>query len=395
MDHVLLETIIINQIKSYRGNDFQDFGDRLLSKLYPAEYTPVRAGGPWGDLKNDGYCFVNRTFFHFYGSSQYNVSKLKGKITSDIEGCLAKQLHVRKVIYVTNESSLGVIEAHIDGLRLKHAIDIETWGPAKLVEIMQSLSRRDVASVLKLSLTDVIKTEGPTGIIYSIDESSVEIISRQEAKKRSKVNIEILIGALMVGLIAGVLLPWFFFVFVAAFLLLFIRYIPWHIREVFIKASEGEYQHGKDFYVLEGDHYKRYRKTALCSYPTCKGVVYLEIPSGYLKKRYKVIGCCSSDSIHHTFTYDIQNTGKPVAVYAGDDEYASETDRIIADVIKTEGKMKATEKYMNLTGHTLQKSKETVDGISRKYALPDGGSQWGLGCAVLLLLLSIMVYMCW
>lgn len=150
MLQIQVETVILNQIKAYRGIAFQEFGDRLLSKLYPDQYISVRAGGSWGDLKNDGYCHVNRTFFHFYSTSQNNVAALKAKIAADISGCLTKQKQVDRIVFVTNDSNLGVIEAFIDDLRLKHGISIDTWGPNRLVEIIRVLPTNDIAALFNM-----------------------------------------------------------------------------------------------------------------------------------------------------------------------------------------------------------------------------------------------------
>ncbi len=43
-----------------------------------------------------------KTFFHFYSTAQHNVAALKSKISSERDGCLAKQQQVQKIVFVTS-----------------------------------------------------------------------------------------------------------------------------------------------------------------------------------------------------------------------------------------------------------------------------------------------------
>jgi hypothetical protein len=306
-----LETIVLNQIKSYRGLEFQEFGDRLLAKIYPGEYTAVRAGGPWGDLKNDGYCYVNRTFFHFYGTSQYNVSALKTKITADVEGCLKNQQQVKRIVYVSNDSALGVIEAHIDALRLQHGIPIETWGPGRLTEMMCRLSVQDIGSILKMPLSDMGGTSEPTDIVYTAEENSIKIYPAKHVKVRMYIAFTALI-AFIVTIFLYKPLPFGWYLLILFILYIVSSKLSWYGTMAVDTASGKEYRRGIDFYVKEEENYKRFRKKALCSYPKCKGVVYLAIPPEEEKKQYKLLGYCSSNRTDHTFSYNEDNTGTPI-----------------------------------------------------------------------------------
>lgn len=314
MHPVLYETIILNQIKTYRGREFQEFGDRLLSKLYPEEYTAVRAGGPWGDLKNDGYCYLNRTFFHFYGTSQHNVYALKSKITADVEGCLNHQQEVKKIVYISNDANLGFIEAHIDALRLKHGIPIESWGPNKLVDLMQPLPVRDLEFILKIPLAETISKQQadiPTDIVYTIEERSVDLYSVKHITSRKRMAL-ILWSIFIFSLFFLYRpLPFGWFLLLVFVLLAAITGLSWYLTMTAETAKGNEYQKGVDFFVKEGDHYKRYRKKSRCTYPNCNGVVYLEKPTDSEKEQYKVIGYCSSSRAHR-YSYTKKSTGTPL-----------------------------------------------------------------------------------
>ncbi|MFF4355148.1 hypothetical protein [Streptomyces sp. NPDC001530] len=69
--------------------------DRLGLELYPGEYQPVRAAGPKGDTKNDGYCPKARVFFAAHATRGERIDKTKAKIHGDLEGCLQEHRDVR------------------------------------------------------------------------------------------------------------------------------------------------------------------------------------------------------------------------------------------------------------------------------------------------------------
>lgn len=154
MDKVTLNAIVGDYIKAIEFNHFQDFCDRLLLKLYPEDYTPVRAGGKNGDMKNDGYCFINRHFFQAHASRGESLAAIKNKIETDLNGCLEKQKNVQRFIYLTNDTLVGEVEAFVDELRRKHpSITIETWGDKKLALKIINLDLKDISYVINRSLT--------------------------------------------------------------------------------------------------------------------------------------------------------------------------------------------------------------------------------------------------
>jgi len=306
---VPLDTIIFNQIKAYRGNEFQEFGDRLLSKLFPEEYIAVRAGGPLGDLKNDGYCHISRIFFHFYGSSQNNISSLKAKITADIEGCLARQQKVEKIAYVTNDANLGAIEAHIDDLRQKHRLTIDTWGPSRLVEIIRPLPIRDIGSILKMALS-----EEPVSITYARYTEFDKVYTRKQISRRAWIAALSGISFCLIFYYGYRPLPFLWYL-VILFLLLFVfLYMKWYISLPVRTHDGATWQRGSNFYIKEDEHYKCYYKRAFCPYPNCGGTIDLDTPPERETHRFKLVGYCSSNRTIHTFSYNDQNIGYPVTL---------------------------------------------------------------------------------
>ena len=308
MLHIQAETVILNQIKNYHGIAFQEFGDRLLSKLYPDEYIAVRAGGSWGDLKNDGYCHINRTFFHFYSTSQHNVAALKAKITSDIEGCLTKQQQVDRIVFVTNDANLGVIEAHIDGLRLKHGISIDTWGPNRLVEIIVALPPKDIAALLNM----VMREDSAMSIQYVMNAEPSVIWNRKATIVKAWISV-----------LSGIAFPLVFyygfwpmsFGWYCLLLLvlagLFAGFL-FYVTLAWKADSKNEWLHGGFFYRTEGNKYIGYEKVAYCPYPHCNGIVCVQEAPEKEKERFKLVGCCNTEPMLHTFSYNENNVGYPV-----------------------------------------------------------------------------------
>ncbi|MAM29453.1 MAG: hypothetical protein CMC13_10575 [Flavobacteriaceae bacterium] len=141
--------IIDDYIKSIDFYNFQDFCDRLLLTLFPNDYTPVRAGGRNGDMKNDGYCYLSRKFFQAHATRGESARSTKKKIKEDLIGCLEKWSDVKEFIYITNDTLLGEVENFVDELRLQFPeITIRTWSQKILIEKIRGLDVRDVERII-------------------------------------------------------------------------------------------------------------------------------------------------------------------------------------------------------------------------------------------------------
>jgi hypothetical protein len=306
-----VETVILNQIKTYHGTAFQEFGDRLLNKLYPDEYIAVRAGGSWGDLKNDGYCHINRTFFHFYSTSQHNVALLKSKISSDIDGCLTKQQQVEKIVFVTNDANLGVIEAHIDELRLKHGIVIDTWGPNRLVEIICELPPADIAGLFNMVLTEE-KTDDAMIVRYVFNATPEETISRKKVKRNGRISILSFILFPLVLFFAFTPLPFGWYCLILFVLLCFGISCYKYIHFSKLKPEGEAIIYEGLFYFVQGENIVSYFKAGHCPHPHCEGLVVVREPPQKEQHRFSMVGLCTKEPAIHTFTYNKDNIGYPV-----------------------------------------------------------------------------------
>jgi hypothetical protein len=141
--------IVEDNIKAIEFYNFQDFCDRLLLTLYPDEFTPVRAGGRNGDMKNDGYCYISRKFFQAHATRGESANKTKNKIEEDLVGCLDKWEDVKEFIYITNDTLIGEVENFIDKLRERFPnIVIRTWSQKVLINKIKSLEIEDVEYII-------------------------------------------------------------------------------------------------------------------------------------------------------------------------------------------------------------------------------------------------------
>lgn len=148
---------IVNAIvQTTEASHFQDFCDRFLLKKFPEDYIPVRAGGPLGDMKNDGYCCMKRKFFQAHASRGEKISNIKNKIEKDFNGCLAIQRDVQEFIYLTNDTQVGEVAKFIDELQALHAdIKIYTWGPKKIAEFIGELGIDAAEFILDVKLREI------------------------------------------------------------------------------------------------------------------------------------------------------------------------------------------------------------------------------------------------
>ena len=141
--------IVDDYIKAIEFYNFQDFCDRLLLTFYPNEYTPVRAGGRNGDMKNDGYCYVSRKFFQAHATRGESAKTTKNKIEEDLVGCLKKWDDVKEFVYITNDTLIGEVESFVDNLRQQFPkIIIRTWSQKILIEKIRNLEIKDVEYII-------------------------------------------------------------------------------------------------------------------------------------------------------------------------------------------------------------------------------------------------------
>jgi hypothetical protein len=144
--------IIEDYIKAIEPTHFQDFCDRLLLKLYPNDYTPIRAAN--GDMKNDGFCYFSRIFFQAHATRGESPSVTKRKINDDFAGCINQWTDVLEFIYITNDTLTAPVEKTVEDLRQKHPpIKIATWTPKILIEKIKVLPEKEIEYIIERNIS--------------------------------------------------------------------------------------------------------------------------------------------------------------------------------------------------------------------------------------------------
>ncbi|MEU3251071.1 hypothetical protein [Streptomyces sp. NPDC006997] len=166
MDQNSLRKLVEGQLLRLEGNAFQDCMDRLGLELYPGDYQPVRAAGPKGDTKNDGYCPKARVFFAAHATRGERIDKTKAKIRGDLEGCLQEHRDVRVWRFLTNDTLPGEVDQLIDNeLRpLYPGVTIEVWGLKTLADEISKLKKVQVDRII-----DVITVDEPEFEVVVLD----------------------------------------------------------------------------------------------------------------------------------------------------------------------------------------------------------------------------------
>lgn len=147
------KTFILRLVKSEPFETFQEFCNRLLITLFPADFTEVRAWGPKWDMKNDWYCYIERRYFQAHTSRNETIAKQKNKISEDLEWCIKQWSDVKEWVYITNEANTGELENHLDSLRWVYPkIQLAVWWAQKITQEINSMSDEDIEFTLNSQL---------------------------------------------------------------------------------------------------------------------------------------------------------------------------------------------------------------------------------------------------
>lgn len=173
MDHNSLRKLVEGQLLRLEGSAFQDCMDRLGLVLHPGDYQPVRAAGPRGDTKNDGYCPKARVFFAAHATRGERIDKTKTKIRSDLDGCLREHRDVKVWRFLTNDTLPGEVDQFIDNeIRPAHGgITIEVWSLKNLAEEICKFPQKQVERIV-----DVVFEEART------DPNKVQVVQLSHIK---------------------------------------------------------------------------------------------------------------------------------------------------------------------------------------------------------------------
>lgn len=303
-----MNAIIESRITALTGFEFQHLCDRLLLKLYPEEYTPVRPGGRLGDLKNDGYCIASRIFFHAFGSHGTKTSDLKKKIITDVTGVTEKQRDVRKVIFLTNRTQVAALERLVDDLRRDLKIEIEIWGHQKLAPKIQQFSITEIEEILGVTFPRADISQ----INYHVDEPSVKQTNYRFIRNRGFLFVLSIIFFLMVPWLALIYRLPIYVNFAAPVLFLWLVgprrnriYVATWLRSFQLAVMSEKFVDGQTFaFRNSSKEFFLFSKVANCAFPGCRGIVRVQATQG----GQKLSGVCQVDD-GHIYSYNSDGVG--------------------------------------------------------------------------------------
>ena len=319
MNQTFLHKVIDNHTKSIDYNEFQAFCNRLLIKLYPNEFIPVRAGGIYGDMKNDGYCYNSRTFFQCHATRKPNTRNIMEKIERDLKGCLEKQRDVEEFVFITNDVNLGKIEHFIDGLRSRYDLDIDVWNSLRISEKIKSFKTADIEFILNVPIRNFIEDLNDLRIVpieYTVDQSSIKEFNFYSQRKFFFLNF-LIAGDVLLGMSIMLFIFSFDFPIVLIGIAICTLMILWlFVTNSFIFQLITMPLNEKKEVLIESLYYCRqtnsqiisYSKSANCLFQKCEGKIVTKQPPK-TDTRFEIIGQCTLNPKTHTYTIDKNNIG--------------------------------------------------------------------------------------
>lgn len=134
------------------GAAFQDFFSDLMEAVLPGTFVRVRAAGPTGDLKCDGYCLDTGTLFQVYAPRNVEVTlgEMVAKMKADFAGALVHWKELMKTwVFVHND---------VDGQRAERVKALAELAAAHPTLAFEHWSKTDL-ELLALSLDRVGRTK--------------------------------------------------------------------------------------------------------------------------------------------------------------------------------------------------------------------------------------------
>ncbi len=133
-----------------KGTEFQDWFVRLAGLAFGSDFEAVRAYGPSGDLKCDGYRVSTGTVFQSYAPYEMKEAPLNTKIEEDFVGAYENWDNMAEWVLVHNDhrglppSSIQLLEH----LREDYpAVKINVWTEAPLRQLIDRLSLTELQSL--------------------------------------------------------------------------------------------------------------------------------------------------------------------------------------------------------------------------------------------------------
>lgn len=145
-----LQTLHLRWLTS-PGAAFQALFADLMENAWPQDFQKIKAYGPIGDLKCDGYWRSRRCVFQCYGPASMNERKVIAKIRTDLDGAVGHwQGRIAEWAFVHNDKeglSPNVVQV-LDDLRRKYPrIKIAKWAWPRAREQFERLSDKAIVEL--------------------------------------------------------------------------------------------------------------------------------------------------------------------------------------------------------------------------------------------------------
>jgi hypothetical protein len=157
----------------HHSTAFQSFFVEVGKYRWGSDFEGRRPQGPLGDKKCDGYQPSTQTVFQSYAPRAMDAKALTEKIEEDFNGAIAHRATtpMKRWILVHNDHDELPTTAHelIISLREKHKgdIEIEVWGPERLLEITMDISPTGLRLLFPEGMSDAVFGKSTTGILTS------------------------------------------------------------------------------------------------------------------------------------------------------------------------------------------------------------------------------------
>lgn len=128
------------------GQAFQDFFADLMEKAHAGDFFRVRAHGPLGDEKCDGYLSSEGRLFQVYATQSQTLGDLLRKIATDFPGAREHWgQRMRAWALVHNHGLPPAVVKKLDDLRAAHPdVVIEHWDQERLRSLLDRMTRRQL-----------------------------------------------------------------------------------------------------------------------------------------------------------------------------------------------------------------------------------------------------------
>lgn len=128
------------------GQAFQDFFADLMEKAHAGDFVRVRAHGPHGDEKCDGYLASEGRLFQVYATQSQTLGDLLRKISADFPGAREHWgPRMRAWALVHNHGLPPAVVKQLDDLRAAHPdVLIEHWDQERLRSLLDRMARRQL-----------------------------------------------------------------------------------------------------------------------------------------------------------------------------------------------------------------------------------------------------------